>query len=292
MRIAYDATILLIGGVPGGGEGRFRSGVSPYGRYDVKPQCFSKYFEIKYFYLKIFLFLHFSRVCVTVQNMRRYSGTVEERFAKRYIVNPLTGCWDWQGGVSAKGYGRISAEGRSLRASRVSWEIHYPDAPIGKLCVCHTCDRPVCVNPEHLFLGTPKDNAQDSKTKGRRYRPPLRAKCKQGHLWTTKTVRWRIEDGRMTRQCRICENLCRQRAAKETGYAYQNARRLAKRDAFIGPTRPRGRPPRRGACKHGHLMTVENTYQWRHVTMCRTCMAERSKAQAQRLSLARRAGRG
>lgn len=74
---------------------------------------------------------------------------------------PQGTCWVWTA-CAIKGYGYIS---RTL-AHRVSWEIHNSPIPEG-LCVLHKCDNPPCVNPEHLFLGTKKDNILDAVAKGR-----------------------------------------------------------------------------------------------------------------------------
>jgi hypothetical protein len=79
---------------------------------------------------------------------------------------PWSGCWIWMGGCISAGYGAISINAVKTRAHRLSWEIF--NGPAGELCVCHSCDIPQCVNPNHLFLGTQQDNSDDKIKKGRR----------------------------------------------------------------------------------------------------------------------------
>lgn len=85
-------------------------------------------------------------------------------FDERYIPEPMSGCWLWLGGVSyPAGYGRMT---RGQYAHRVSYEIHRGAVPRG-LHVLHRCDNRICVNPDHLFVGTRSDNMRDMMAKGR-----------------------------------------------------------------------------------------------------------------------------
>lgn len=80
------------------------------------------------------------------------------------------GCWEWSGNTDGKGYGTISHRNGAgfspEKAHRVSYEKEYGSIPDG-LFVLHKCDNPECTNPEHLFLGTQKDNMQDCSRKNR-----------------------------------------------------------------------------------------------------------------------------
>ncbi len=76
-------------------------------------------------------------------------------------------CWEWTGEKMRRGYGRLSFEGKRQLASHFSYEyFHKIKIPNG-MCICHKCDNPGCVNPQHLFLGTQKDNIQDAVKKNR-----------------------------------------------------------------------------------------------------------------------------
>lgn len=74
-------------------------------------------------------------------------------------------CWMWHGSLSNP-YGAIHVDGKEIRASRFSYELHFGSIPDG-LNVLHKCDTPGCINPNHLFLGTQLENMQDCKRKGR-----------------------------------------------------------------------------------------------------------------------------
>jgi len=99
---------------------------------------------------------------------------LQEKFHARYAVTD-SGCWEWVRGKSSSGYGQIW-DGLKQRGSHtVSYELHIGKIPSG-LFVCHQCDNKICVNPEHLFLGTCKENAEDMVRKGKQARPHLKLK--------------------------------------------------------------------------------------------------------------------
>lgn len=93
--------------------------------------------------------------------------TLAERFERRFARGDAGACWVWNGGKDKDGYGLLTHQGRTYRATRLAWTIATGVAPQGREFVCHHCDNPPCVNPNHLFLGDVRVNSLDMMTKKR-----------------------------------------------------------------------------------------------------------------------------
>ena len=121
-------------------------------------------------YAKGMCLMHYKRVWRggrVDRTKRAPSGLTLERHLEWHGWNTTdSGCWEWRGGRFRGGYGSVSHGNRTLIASRAAWVVWRGDIPNG-LHVLHTCDNRLCINPEHLWLGTNEDNVRDKMEKGR-----------------------------------------------------------------------------------------------------------------------------
>lgn len=97
----------------------------------------------------------------------RSDAADEARFWSK-VDQAEDGCWLWQGTLLRQGYGCIKIAGQMYKAHRLAYQYTHGPIPQG-LLICHKCDNPRCVRPDHLFLGTQKDNMADMSAKGRGY---------------------------------------------------------------------------------------------------------------------------
>lgn len=95
---------------------------------------------------------------------------LEDRFWEKVLIAPFYECWEWSAFCNSLGYGMFRIGKRMPLAHRVSYELNIGAIPNG-LLICHKCDNPRCVRPEHLYAGTDADNSRDRVSRGRSFRP-------------------------------------------------------------------------------------------------------------------------
>ena len=163
----------------------------------------------------------------------RYGRSLEDRLSLGTIPEPNSGCWLWIGLRNPDGYGRFFIKKRGMSAHRIAWELSEGQAVPAGMYVCHRCDMPSCVNPDHLFVGTPLQNMLDASLKGRiRVRGTLMTAthCERGHERTTENT----ANSAGERHCRICR-----RSAQKRHYAKMRLRIIpgAQEEVVRGPKR-------------------------------------------------------
>jgi hypothetical protein len=195
---------------------------------------------------------------------------MEERFWRK--VNKTEGCWLWTDKPNAYGYGLINEFGKNGKrwfAHRYSWFLHNGEIPKSNnyhgTVVRHKCDNRLCVNPDHLELGTQKDNVRDMDARGRRVSNPKsgsdhwkrkRTHCAKGHELTDDNIRINSKGGN---ECLSCYKARRKREADARKAAFKSKPKVEKTH-----------------CPNGHEFTDENSYTRPDgYKECRTCRVER-----------------
>lgn len=133
--------------------------------------------------------------------------STRSRFESKVARIPEFSCWIWLGSLRGRGYGFFHIGGKTDRkgagAHRVAWALQHGMLPDEKFDVCHRCDNPLCVNPDHLFLGSRSDNMSDCAAK---YRICTIGKsrlthCIRGHEFTPSNTRITNLGHRSCREC-------------------------------------------------------------------------------------------
>jgi hypothetical protein len=167
---------------------------------------------------------------------------MQEYISERVEFEAMTGCWLWSRALGSKGYGQSQFEGRAMGAHRLSW-LAFKGGEAGKMFVCHRCDTPSCVNPDHLFLGSASDNLADMDRKGRR-----RSVSGERASWSKITDAQAHEIARQIRAGRRHTDV-----AADVGCSLSTVSRIAKGAAWLhasgGPARGNNRGERHGFSK-------------------------------------------
>jgi 5-methylcytosine-specific restriction endonuclease McrA len=149
----------------------------------------------------------------------QYTTSFPQRFWDK--VEKTENCWEWTARKNKYGYGEFLYSGRVWKSHRLSYLLEYGDYDFS-LIVLHTCDNPSCVNPNHLMLGTQKENVQDMVLKNRHGKGQIKLitydewlsirpkknkdnVCKRGHKFSDKNTRIKLVGSRYIRVCRACQ---------------------------------------------------------------------------------------
>lgn len=149
-----------------------------------------------------------------------YLDTIRNRIIGSIKISDKS-CWEWQKSKSKQGYGQCGFLGKVHLAHRISWKVFNGDL-YPNILVLHKCDNPSCVNPEHLFLGTDKDNVMDSILKNRFHR----AKGEQHHFSKYSTAQ--IREARLLKE----KGLTYRVISEKTGIALKSLSGIINRKAW------------------------------------------------------------
>lgn len=127
---------------------------------------------------------------------------IEPIFRQR--VEKVGECWIWLGALCGSGYGATYVGRKQYATHRLAYELWIGTIPEGAH-ILHHCDNKLCVNPKHIYAGTPKQNAQDAARRGLlRNRNTNKTHCVRGHAFTEENTRIRVRGRKRYRDCRQC----------------------------------------------------------------------------------------
>lgn len=186
------------------------------------------------------------------------------------MTRTASGCWEYVGYHDGHGYGRVTIGQKVYSAHRLAYTLTHGEIPKREapnfLEVCHRCDNPPCCNPDHLFLGTHRENILDMHRKGRWTNSYKRqTHCKNGHPFSGPNLH--VKGGKNPQ--RVCRQCGADNQWRRTGAKHPELRKAALRV--------------RTSCRHGHPWIPENIRRESRkpptpdALICRLCDNERGK---------------
>lgn len=155
-------------------------------------------------------------------------ATAIDRVMSRIEIIPESGCWIFMGALNEAGYGIVGLGGRGAgndRAHRITYRHFVGETPKG-MYVCHRCDVPSCCNPDHLFLGTSKDNNHDMRRKGRESNPPRNHHDKGEYRYNAKLTEAKVLEIRDRYSSGVSDYLLSKEYGVSRGVIYRVARKI------------------------------------------------------------------